>query len=971
MPFPSFLTWFHCTRPRCGRSPCLAPTASQTGLLSGIFLLLMSHLASAQQITFRQYVQQDGLSNLSVTSLLQDREGYIWVGTENGLFRHDRVEFERFGDAEGLRDTAINSLLEDSSGRLWVGTARDLYLRQGRRFRPIRPDGRELNVRYGLRVATLAPDRLLLIDKEELLELWAAPGSDVWHSRAYFTAAQVRSLPALAHLGSLYTDGRGRIWLGCGEAICRVESGHVDTWNETTGVPRDAWHSWLVDGEGRLWARGLEHVVQLNAGASVFESRDTPHGKLTAGILNVPMVEDPQGRVITRSDMGLMRWQRDHWEEFTADNGITTPELSALLVSRDGAVWLGMSGHGLWRWLGYGAFESWVVAHGRSSNPVWVVLRGPDRALLMGTRAGCLQIDESSRAAIPCRLEGLPAGEIQVMAKSADDRLWFGTTTGQLLLVLPGQRRARWVANVPQMRKLFVDSSGRLWICGNTGIDWIAPGETRLEQATLPAGVGEITDAGQDREGTLWFATQGGLLRWSNGNWSLLKVEDPQHSGLSSITPVGDGWMWAGGASHGLVHLHVRGSRVDHAQWVTDPNLGVAGVDFTQTDSRGWLWVGTDEGFVLFDGRSWRRFTQPDGLIWNDTDQNAEFMDEDGSAWIGTSGGLTHVLKPEQLMRTQPLDLRIGLAMLGATEIDPRTPRRLPWSHGPALDLHLQALDFGDPTRTLLKVRLRGLSDDWFQTRDFQIHYPGLAPGPYTFEAVAVDTDHQRTSPVIHMSFEILPPWWQTNWFRSVVALLVGGIMAGAWRWSVLKLHARRRALESELKEREALLERATRDALTKLWNRQAILEILTREIEVARRSSRPLAIALIDIDHFKRINDTLGHLAGDEVLRAVGAFLSGRVRAGDSLGRYGGEELLLVAPNAFPQRPFLPMERLQQAIAEAPFSYDSARLRVTASFGIAWLQSASDTAEALLGRADQALYRAKDAGRDRVEYAA
>lgn len=222
MPFPSFLTWFHCTPPRRGRSPYWAPTVSQTGLLSAIFLLLMSHLACAQQIKFRQYVQQDGLSNLSVTSLLQDREGYIWVGTENGLFRHDRTEFERIGDAEGLRDTVINSLLEDSSGRSWVGTARDLYLREGRRFRPIRPDGRELNVRYGLRVATLAPDRLLLIDKEELLELWASSGSDVWHSRTYFTAEQIRSLPALAHVNSLYTDGRGRIWLGCGEAICRA-----------------------------------------------------------------------------------------------------------------------------------------------------------------------------------------------------------------------------------------------------------------------------------------------------------------------------------------------------------------------------------------------------------------------------------------------------------------------------------------------------------------------------------------------------------------------------------------------------------------------------------------------------------------------------------------------------------------------------------------------------------------------------
>jgi diguanylate cyclase (GGDEF)-like protein len=936
-----------------------------------MLVLCLPYLASAQQFTFRQYVQQDGLSNLSVTSLLQDRAGYIWVGTENGLFRHDNSDFERFGDAEGIADTAIHSVVEDSAGRLWVGTSHDLYLRQGRRFQPVRPDGHELTVESGSRIAVPAPDRLLVIDKESLLELWTTPGSDVWHRHTYFTPEQLRSVPALAHLSSLYFDSRGRIWLGCGEGICSVDNGRVSMWSAMTGVPKDAWHSWLLDGAGRLWARGLEHVVIQNPGASVFESRDAPHGKLTAGILNVPLIEDQQGRTITRSDMGLMRWQADHWEEFTASNGLTTPEISALLVSRDGAVWLGMSGHGLWRWLGYGTFESWVVTRGLSSNPVWVVLRGADQAITLGTRSGCLQIDANSRAAMPCPWDGLPTGEIQVMAKAADGSLWLGMATGQLLRVAAGQRHAVFITNIPQTRKLFVDSSDRLWICSNNGIHVIPHGSTRVEQTTLPKGLGEIADAAQDHEGTLWFATEGGLLRWSNDEWSLVEVEDPLHAGFASVTPVGDGWLWAGGASHGLMHLHVQGSRADHAQWITDPNVTAAAVYFTQADSRGWLWVGTDDGFVLFDGRSWRKFSQPDGLIWNDTDQNAVFLDGDGSMWIGTSGGLTHVAKPEGLIQTTPLDLRIGVATLGTTELKADTRQSFKWSHGPALDVALQDLDFGERNKTLLAVRLRGLSDDWFQTRDFNMHYPGLAPGAYTFEAVAVDADHQRSSPLVQLSFEILPPWWQTVWFRVVVAILAGAVLAGAWRWSVLKLHARRRALERELAEREALLERATRDVLTKLWNRQAILEILSREIDTARRLSTPLAVALIDIDHFKRINDTLGHLAGDEVLRTLGALLSGKVRSGDALGRYGGEELLLVAPGVPAQRPFLPLERLQRVIAETPFSYHGSAVRVTASFGVAWLASTSDTAEDLLGRADEALYRAKDAGRDRVEYAA
>jgi diguanylate cyclase len=138
-----------------------------------------------------------------------------------------------------------------------------------------------------------------------------------------------------------------------------------------------------------------------------------------------------------------------------------------------------------------------------------------------------------------------------------------------------------------------------------------------------------------------------------------------------------------------------------------------------------------------------------------------------------------------------------------------------------------------------------------------------------------------------------------------------------------------------------------------------------------ARRDGTALAVALIDIDHFKRINDTMGHLVGDEVLRTLGTQLPPKMRACDSLGRYGGEELLLILPEAKQNQPILLIERLRRAIAEIPFSYNGSSFRVTASLGVAWVTSPSDTTEDIIARADEALYAAKGAGRDRVEYAA
>jgi diguanylate cyclase (GGDEF)-like protein len=922
--------------------------------------LLLPHGGSAQQYTFRQYGQQDGLMNLSVLCLMQDRSGYIWICTENGLFRHDSSAFERFGVKEGLRDTFVHSVAEDGAGRLWVGASADLYLRQDQRFVAVRPDGQSVSVDDGTRIVPEPSGNLLIVSREQLRELWQ--GNDgVWHSRLYFSDVQRQALPGLQHVNSIYLDDLARLWLGCGRFICSVQGAQVRQWGADASVPEDTWRSWLLDRTGRLWVRGLAHVVTLDTAASAFVTRDGPHTKLTAGWIYSPLIADQQGRVITRSPLGLLRWQDDHWQEFTEDNGITAAAagITALLATRDGALWLGIPGHGIWRWLGYGSFESWTVASG---NFVWNELRGPDNALIMGTSAGCIRIDASNRA-VGCDIENLPPGEeVDAMAKRRDGSLWIGMSTGKLLRVAPGQRRASVVGDVPHLHQLYADSADRLWICTNE-IQMVAPGSTRIEPTTPPVGLGAISDVAQDTQGALWFATRGGLLRWLDGQWDLLKAENLNAAGgFDTIAIDSSGSLWLGG-SHGLMHLRVRGTHLEHAEWIDNPLLTEAAVYFVQTDKRGWLWVGTEQGFVLYDGHSWRRFGQEDGLIWNDTNENAAFADSDGTMWIGTGGGVSHVLRPDKLIEAQPLDLKIERATFGGATLDLQKPPRVGWDRSAALDVHLAELDFSTP-HEMLQVRLRGLSDEWFQTPTHDMHYPGLAPGRYTFEAYATDVDHQRTSPHVSVSFQIVPLWWQSFLLRVLALVLVLTLLALVFLW-------RLRTLKRELKEHETLLERATRDSLTRLWNRSAILEILQREMYAARAQKTALAIAIIDIDHFKLVNDTHGHQAGDEVLRALGATLPARLRSRDALGRYGGEELLVVLPDAAALRPLPLLERLREAVAAIRVSYNGVTINVTASFGVAWFAPLSDTAEGLIGRADAALYQAKVAGRDRIEYAA
>ena len=216
---------------------------------------------------------------------------------------------------------------------------------------------------------------------------------------------------------------------------------------------------------------------------------------------------------------------------------------------------------------------------------------------------------------------------------------------------------------------------------------------------------------------------------------------------------------------------------------------------------------------------------------------------------------------------------------------------------------------------------------------------------------------------------------------KAARADVIAGFEAGADDYLVkpiepAELYARLRAgarvieVQGELiRMREELRRQALYDPLTQILNRRGGMLALDSELGRATRKSTPLAVAIVDLDHFKEVNDTYGHPAGDVVLRQVCKRLAATLRAYDSLSRYGGEEFLIVLPECDVDLARRVIERCRTSIASAPVNADGSAVHVTASFG-AWAgHVATDaTAQQLIGAADEALYRAKRAGRDRVE---
>jgi diguanylate cyclase (GGDEF)-like protein len=245
------------------------------------------------------------------------------------------------------------------------------------------------------------------------------------------------------------------------------------------------------------------------------------------------------------------------------------------------------------------------------------------------------------------------------------------------------------------------------------------------------------------------------------------------------------------------------------------------------------------------------------------------------------------------------------------------------------------------------------------------------------------------------------PPWWTPG--RA--AIMAGALFAtvfGVILWNVVlrrQVRGQTRLIQSQLEEAQALRNefelahqqksvalnnlmrtqrellgaqeklqyQATHDALTGLWNRAAVLELFQRELDRSERTHSPLGILLLDIDHFKHVNDTHGHLAGDAVLKEFSCRLTESTRSYDVAGRYGGEEFLIILPGCGSDETLCGAERIREAIASTPFRVGEMEFPLTVSIG-ATVASRSATAEALLlSQADAALYSAKNSGRNQI----
>jgi len=233
---------------------------------------------------------------------------------------------------------------------------------------------------------------------------------------------------------------------------------------------------------------------------------------------------------------------------------------------------------------------------------------------------------------------------------------------------------------------------------------------------------------------------------------------------------------------------------------------------------------------------------------------------------------------------------------------------------------------------------------------------------------------------VASFSFTIVPLWWQNVYLQRGLGVLVVILLVWAWRRRVGQLMRQKRQLEEAVKDRTKDLEKektelvhtreqmrhfAEHDGLTGLWNHRIIVERLRNEVDRSMRDGTPMAVILADLDHFKRVNDEIGHVAGDMTLRETGAIFQRTVRSYDWVGRYGGEEFLLILPGSTVEAARDRAEHLRRTLENSTLGESGKTFSVTASFGVA--AGYPTNYEEIIQIADAALYRAKNNGRNCV----
>ncbi len=931
--------------------------------------------AYAARSTFRSYDADQGLVSVGGFCMLQDRAGYVIVCTEHGVFAYDGRRFVNLGPDQGLRPGGfVFGLALTTEGRIAVEYSDEVMVSD-------RPSG-AAHPPSSLSFSSVRHDGISFdSDKLHRLAPWKnsfvllAGGTTVNIVLPVGQAPHVEGMgygreeQALLRNAQAVFSVRNHLWETTDDGLlCAADPGAVKCYGEADGLSGGPWMDVIAAGGGGVVARSASSVATFAPGSGRWSVVTLPDqgDRYQNYTHDLGLFRAPDGSVVTQADHGLAVLRAGSWQALSVTDGAPPGTIVSAMTDATGQFWLQTYGQGLLRWVGYGQQETLGKEEGLSEGLPWQSVRLPDGTMWVATDTG---IDEILRRGAYLQVGRVIPGASFALAMGPHGRLWASYGAKGIHVIDPADRSISSIA-VPPIDMILPNPAGFVWIGTEAGLYRVdaradVPGPAVLVAAAQTPVPDVIPD---DAGGIFYLANDHLRHRHADGRDAVMTGAWPAHGFSPLALAFGhDGTLWAGGAG-GLFQLVLSADRVSSFKTVSTGDTQSNTILAVMVDHRGWVWTGTTLGVSVFNGRSWASVDADTGLLSNDAQQLGLREDPDGSVWISTSRGLTHLLHPRSLFDDRPLKVFVSKALLGNS---PVRDRRMPYTDA-ALSLQFGTPDYAVERSVVFRYRLSGVDRDWVETASGAVRYAFVPAGRHTLTVVSIDQLTHRASDPCSFVIDIAYPWWRQWWAEALGLMCTLGVLYGFMRLRLRAVLARQAELKrhvavatAQLQARtEELRYQAAHDSLTGLLNRSEIERRLARALSGGRAGDE-LIVAMLDIDHFKRINDRHGHLGGDDVLRAIGRLVADVIGRGEFAGRYGGEEILLVLQDGDGDGARRVLD-LHRAVQSEAFKVADTVIVVTCSIGLTWAVQGDDW-ESLVGRADEALYDAKTSGRNRV----
>ena len=842
--------------------------------------------ANQTNIQFDRYSIEHGLSQEAIFSITQDRQGYMWFATQEGVNRFDGYRFENFyhdpDNENSLSNDVVYSIIEDHQGMLWLGTYEGLD-----RFDPQTATFTHFNKSSH----QLDSDRVYVVfeDSDNMIWVGTEGGGLSRFDRQSQNFQTFRYDPKDRkslnddNVRSIHQDKDGRLWIGTDKGLNLFEpaSGSFLNFNDNNlipeGIKKSSIRSLFTDAKRRLWVGTFETgLFRLDADQTVVHFQHDGKNKHSLCHDQVSDIfQDNSGLIWVATNNGLCQWQSELNRFVNLHNDPKDPySLSdnrtlSLFQDEGGVLWLGTFG-GLNKWTVSG-FEHYREVsndpHSLSSNIITSFDESSDGEIWVGTYQGLNRLNRQTGKFTQYKnIEGesnsLSDNRIMSLQYSKGGALWIGTRGNGLDLFNPETGHFTNYRHDPNnssslsgngITDIFEDNQGNLWVAVyGGGLNLINRQDNTFKhyrhQPDNPNSLSSdrILKVYQTRDGVLWIGTEGGGL-----NRLDVKSEEITHirhqpgnvDSLSSDVawsilegPQGDLWIgtWGGGLNRWSKQDRQAGI-VRFKKYGKKQGLTSSVVYDIVADEQGFLWLSTNKGLTRFDPdtEKLKQYDATQGLQSNEFNHNAAFKSSDGQIFFGGSNGFnafytkditTNTYQPSVVI-TNVLKVNKKLA-LGSWM---QTENEIEFDYKDyVVAFEYAGLDYVSPQKNRYRYKLEGLDEDWIDAGESRrATFTNLPAGDFIFKVKASNNEGVWSENGLSVNIKVTPPPWNTWWAYCLYALLIGAIIYFFLRNQDKKIQYERK-INEQLNEKQ----RAINIRNVQLKDTETELRLLNKELE-------------------------------------------------------------------------------------------------------------------------------------------